>query len=227
MYVTAQSRLAMLGITAIAVVCLGAASIAAATGDDGSGQNDPEPAKAAAVAALQTTSAIPSATATYDIRPDANFTPYNAGDGMDAPTQAAVDQISLDYAQLELPTLTADRRAYISTHAAARRSAMDNIWDTSVLATRIAETDAALNSVADDDSYAAYSSVRIVVTSWQPATIRNLTAQVVFDGHASYAVADGTTYNDDDSQWQVNLTTQSNSSIYSWKLHDYGQVQIN
>jgi hypothetical protein len=129
------------------------------------------------------------------------------------------------YCQLQaLPSDVSQRPAAILGGEQARATAMQAIWTAEVVDHQTATLSAALNIVADDETYQAYSECAIVADqATASATVNGLTAAVVFDGHASYRIGDGTK-DDPNTQWQVTLSRPAAEG--SWLLVSVGQVSL-
>lgn len=129
------------------------------------------------------------------------------------------------YCQLQaLPSEVAQRPAAIVDNGPARATAMHTIWSAEVVDQQLTTLNTALNLVANDATYQAYSDCAIVADqATASATVTGLTAAVIFTGHASYQIG-ASTKNDPDTQWQINLSRPSTAS--GWSLVSMGQVSL-
>jgi hypothetical protein len=142
----------------------------------------------------------------------------------DATVARTIDLLSTYCRLQELPSDVSQRPDAIASGESERGAAMRGIWSSDVVDSRLAELNNALNLVADDETYQAYSGCSIAVDlTTATATIDGLTASVVFTGHASYMI--GTSTKDDlDTQWQVALSRPSTAQ--NWLLSSVGQVNL-
>jgi hypothetical protein len=214
--------IASVGIGCISVATLTVAGISAAIGGTSSD------AKQQAVKHPHTLASLPAGSGTYVLQhPKAKLSGGRAADATAEQTDAITRSIGLlrAYCQLQaLPDDVAQRPAAIAAGQQARADSMRGIWSSDVVDDRLTELTNAVNLVADDQTYQAYSDCTIVADqSTATATIDGLTAAVVLTAHASYRDGD-LTKDDPDTQWQVGLVRPSTTQ--DWLLETVGQVSL-
>jgi hypothetical protein len=213
-------------IGAIALATLAVTGIAAAVG------GTPSDPKHQALNNAHTLAALPPGSGNYTYQPPKRIKPSSGRQALQAAlssdeSDALTSSLRLltSYCQLQaLPSDVAQRPAAIAGGGSARATAMHTIWAAEVVDQQITTLSTALNLVANDDTYQAYSDCTIVADqATASATVTGLTAAVVFTGHASYQIG-ASTKNDPDTQWQVSLSRPTTAG--SWSLVSMGQVSL-
>jgi hypothetical protein len=214
-------------IAAVAIATLAVTGIAAAVGDT------PSDPKHQALNNRHALASLPpgSGSLTYQTPPE-RVRPSSGGQGLQPALSSDESGVLTEsvrlltsYCQLQaLPSNVAQRPAAIAAGGPARATAMHTIWASEVVDQQLATLNTALNLVANDDTYQAYSDCSIVGDqATASATVTGLTAAVIFTGHASYQIG-ASTKNDLDTQWQVSLSRPTTAG--GWSLVSTGQVSL-
>ncbi len=231
-------------IAGIAVGIVGVTLVGAAMADSSNSPSDVPSvlAKSSAIAQASTIASPPSGSPSYTyISPTAPVATYvpptstginHPGPGPQAAKAAtmsnamstAVSLLSQYYNLMSVPSAVADRPTAIANGASNRATVVNATWAPSVASTQLSQLNSALAAIASDPTYSAFQSASIIVTGTQSETDNaDGSVNLIFVGHAEYVNWDGSTSDDPDSQWQVNLAPAANGSLL---LHDYGQVDL-
>lgn len=141
-----------------------------------------------------------------------------------ADAKVAVAPLLTDHrASMRLPD-SRDLRRSIATEPSARGRRADQIgrtWTTGKAGEQAAEIERAVQMVADDPSYNAYTDNQFVVVDWQGVHVDGVNAAVQFTGYDRYLLASG--WRDDPvRQWQVRLVAERGG----WKLEEQASVPV-
>lgn len=213
------------GVGAVATATLAVTGIAVAIGDS------PSDGKQQALNHPHSLASLPAGSGKYVYKAPTAKPAAGGGTVQAATSPEEVDAVTRSinlltaYCQLqEVRGNVAERPAAIVAGHQVRSAVMRSVWSAEVVDERIAELTNALDLVAGDEAYQAYSDCSIIADqSTATATLDGLTAAIVFTGHATYDFG-GRTKNDPDTQWQVALARPSTTQ--DWLLVSVGQVDL-
>jgi hypothetical protein len=126
---------------------------------------------------------------------------------------------------MALPTDIVARQAQIADGRAERRDVFAQVWTREALPTRVGEMEKALELVATDPTYQAYSKARFVVEEWQGVTVEGTQANVVVTGHPEFLVPSTGWQLGARSQFQLALTKQQPGSN-GWRLANWQEITL-